>query len=97
MMELKSSHQQSLAIHATMIDYFMRAIYFDAIPVIPLTGFLTMPNYDYMCDKEGTLIVLELPMDHKIPDCQVCNKPLRRVYTAVPAIFKGTGWAGKLG
>jgi putative FmdB family regulatory protein len=56
-----------------------------------------MPNYDYMCDKEGTLIVLELPMDHKIPDCQVCNEPLRRVYTAVPAIFKGTGWAGKLG
>ena len=56
-----------------------------------------MPNYDYMCDKEGTLIVLELPMDHKIPDCQVCDEPLRRVYTAVPAIFKGDGWAGKLG
>ena len=56
-----------------------------------------MPNYDYMCDKEGSLIVLELPMDHKIPNCQVCDEPLRRVYTAVPAIFKGDGWAGKLG
>ena len=56
-----------------------------------------MPNYDYMCDGEGSLIVLDLPMDHKIPHCQVCGAKLRRVYTAVPAIFKGTGWAGKLG
>jgi predicted nucleic acid-binding Zn ribbon protein len=97
MMELKSSHQQSLAIHATMTDYFMRAICFDAIPVILLTGFLTMPNYDYMCDDEGTLIVLDLPMDHKIPHCQVCLAPLRRVYTAVPFILKGSGWASKDG
>jgi predicted nucleic acid-binding Zn ribbon protein len=56
-----------------------------------------MPKYDYMCDKEGTLIVLDLPMDHKIPLCQVCDIELRRVYTAVPAIFKGSGWAGKGG
>ena len=56
-----------------------------------------MPNYDYMCDKEGTLIVLDLPMDHKIPLCQVCSIELRRVYTAVPTIFKGSGWASKDG
>ena len=56
-----------------------------------------VPNYDYMCDKEGTLIVLDLSMDHKIPLCQACGLELRRVYTAVPAIFKGTGWAGKSG
>jgi predicted nucleic acid-binding Zn ribbon protein len=56
-----------------------------------------MPNYDYACDIEGSLIVLELPMDHEIPQCQVCNTPLRRVYVAVPTIFKGTGWAGKDG
>ena len=87
-----------------MTDYFMRAICFDAIPATLSIEFLIlcmdykiMPNYDYMCDKEGTLIVLDLPMDHKIPNCQVCDEPLRRVYTAVPAIFKGTGWAGKLG
>jgi predicted nucleic acid-binding Zn ribbon protein len=56
-----------------------------------------VPNYDYMCDKEGTLIVFDLPMDHKIPLCQACGIELRRVYTAVPAIFKGSGWAGKSG
>jgi putative FmdB family regulatory protein len=54
-----------------------------------------MPNYDYECPGEGLMIVLDLPMDHKIPHCQVCGAELKRVYTAVPAIFKGTGWAGK--
>jgi len=56
-----------------------------------------MPNYDYECAGEGLTIVLDLPMDHKIPKCQVCGADMRRIYTAVPAIFKGTGWAGKLG
>ena len=56
-----------------------------------------MPNYEYFCDGEGSLIVLDLPMDHKIPLCQVCDIELRRVYTAIPAIFKGSGWAGKGG
>ena len=56
-----------------------------------------MPNYDYACDGEGLVIVLGLPMDHKIPHCQGCNAPMRRVYTAVPSIFRGTGWAGKDG
>ena len=56
-----------------------------------------MPNYDYECPGEGEVIVLDLPMDHKIPHCQVCGAKMRRIYTAVPTIFKGTGWAGKLG
>jgi putative FmdB family regulatory protein len=56
-----------------------------------------MPNYEYECDGEGLSIVLDLPMKHEIPCCQVCGAKLRRVYSAVPAIFKGTGWAGKGG
>ena len=54
-----------------------------------------MPNYEYECDGEGLSIVLYLPMEHEIPCCQVCGAELKRVYTAVPAIFKGNGWAGK--
>jgi predicted nucleic acid-binding Zn ribbon protein len=54
-----------------------------------------MPNYEYACDREGSSIVLDLPMDHEIPLCQVCGFELSRVYTVVPAIFKGSGWAGK--
>jgi predicted nucleic acid-binding Zn ribbon protein len=56
-----------------------------------------MPNYEYECDREGLSIILDLPMQHEIPNCQGCGFPLSRVYTAVPAIFKGTGWAGKGG
>jgi len=54
-----------------------------------------VPNYEYECEGEGLSIVLELPMDHEIPRCQVCGSNLKRVYTAIPAIFKGSGWAGK--
>ena len=56
-----------------------------------------MPNYDYECPGEGTQIVMDLPMDHKTPNCQVCGADMRRIYTAVPFILKGTGWAGKDG
>jgi putative FmdB family regulatory protein len=56
-----------------------------------------MPNYEYECDREGLSIVLHLPMEHEIPLCQGCGFELSRVYSAVPAIFKGTGWAGKGG
>jgi len=56
-----------------------------------------MPNYEYECPGEEIAIVMELPMDHKTPNCQVCGAIMRRVYTAVPAIFKGNGWAGKRG
>ena len=75
----------------------MRAIYFDATTATQLTGFLIMPNYDYECPGEGTQIVMDLPMDHKTPNCQVCGAAMRRIYTAVPFILKGTGWAGKDG
>jgi putative FmdB family regulatory protein len=54
-----------------------------------------MPNYDYECAGEGLTIVLDLPMDHKIPKCQVCGAEMRRIYTAVPFILRGTGWASK--
>jgi predicted nucleic acid-binding Zn ribbon protein len=97
MTELKSSHQQFAAIHATMTDYFMRAICFDAMCATRSIGFLIMPNYEYECPGEEIAIVVELPMDHKTPNCQVCGAIMRRVYTAVPAIFKGSGWAGKHG
>jgi predicted nucleic acid-binding Zn ribbon protein len=80
-----------------MTDYFMRAICFDAITATQSIEFRIMPNYEFMCVNEGLTIILDLPMDHEIPYCQVCGKQLRRVYTSVPAIFKGSGWAGKDG
>jgi len=92
MMELRYSHQQHIATYATMTDYFMRAICFDAITATQSIEFRIMPNYDYECDGEGLSIVLDLPMEHEIPCCQVCGAKLKRVYTALPAIFRGKGW-----
>jgi putative FmdB family regulatory protein len=80
-----------------MTDYFMRAICFDVITATQSIEFRIMPNYEYECDGEGLSIVLDLSMEHEIPCCQVCGAKLRRVYTAVPTIFKGSGWAGKDG
>ena len=80
-----------------MTDYFMRAICFDAITATQSIEFRIMPSYEYQCDRKGVSIVLDLPMDHETPFCQACGSELRRVYTAVPAIFKGSGWAGKDG
>jgi len=80
-----------------MTDYFMRAICFDALTATQSIEFRIMPNYEFECDREGLSIVLQLPMEHEIPLCQGCGFELSRVYTAVPAIFKGTGWAGKGG
>ena len=56
-----------------------------------------MPNYDYECPGEGVVIVMDLPMEHKTPNCQVCGAAMRRIYAAVPFILRGTGWAGKDG
>jgi putative FmdB family regulatory protein len=86
-----------------MTDYFMRAICFDATTATLSIGFriqyigTIMPNYEYECPGEESVIILQLPMDHKTPNCQVCGSAMRRVYTAVPFILKGTGWAGKDG
>jgi putative FmdB family regulatory protein len=86
-----------------MTDYFMRAICCGATTATLLIGFriqyidTIMPNYEYECPGEESVIILQLPMDHKTPNCQVCGAAMRRVYTAVPFILKGTGWAGKDG
>ena len=80
-----------------MTDYFVRAICSNATTATQLIEFLIMPNYDYECAGEGVVIVMDLPMDHKTPKCQVCGAEMRRIYTAVPFILKGTGWAAKDG
>ena len=54
-----------------------------------------MPNYQYECRGEELVVELNLPIDHETPHCQICNAPLKRVYTAIPVHFKGSGWAGK--
>ena len=55
----------------------------------------TMPKYDYECPGEEIVVEFDLAFDHDTPRCQTCGAYMRRVYSATPAIFKGTGWGSK--
>lgn len=53
-----------------------------------------MPTYEYYCDECDTEIQIAKSFDdaERAEQCAVCRVVLRRVYTAPPAIFRGTGW-----
>ncbi len=50
-----------------------------------------MPTYDYECPGDGEVIEFTLPFDHEAPLCP-CGGPMRRVFTAVPVKFNGSGF-----
>lgn len=54
-----------------------------------------MPKYDYECPGEEIVVEFDLAFDHDTPKCETCGADMRRVYSATPAIFKGTGWGSK--
>ena len=50
-----------------------------------------MPTYFFLCECEK-VTELQLAMDEEhICICE-CGKKASKVYTVIPAIFKGTGW-----
>ena len=53
-----------------------------------------MASYEYMCDSdsEKVTIVRGMTGNEIIPYCDVCNEPMRRVYSAPPVKFNGTGF-----
>ena len=53
-----------------------------------------MASYEYACDSdsEKVTIVRGMTEDEIIPYCDVCNEPMRRVYSAPPVKFNGTGF-----
>jgi putative FmdB family regulatory protein len=54
-----------------------------------------MPKYDYECPGEEVIVELDLPFNHEPPACTLCGAEMRKVFTATPAIFRGTGWGSK--
>jgi putative FmdB family regulatory protein len=54
-----------------------------------------MPKYDYECAGEEVIMEFDLAFDHEPPACTTCGAKMRRIFTATPAIFKGTGWGAK--
>ena len=53
-----------------------------------------MPKYEYQCPGDDEVIEIEFPITAmpKNVKCKTCGAVMNRIYTATPAIFKGTGW-----
>jgi putative FmdB family regulatory protein len=52
-----------------------------------------MPTYEYKCDDCGFMMEKQVPVEERdtVWEC-VCNKPMKRVYNAVPIKFNSTGF-----
>jgi len=52
-----------------------------------------MPLYDYACTRCGRIHEVRHGFDetHEAP-CEACGAPLRRVFSAAPVLFKGSGF-----
>ena len=54
-----------------------------------------MPTYDYHCDQCGSDFELRLKFSDSIEQkCTIkdCDAVARRLFSAVPIVFKGSGW-----
>ena len=52
-----------------------------------------MPIYEFRCDTDKTKVEIQQGFhDNTIPNCPLCGKEMRKVISATPAIFRGTGW-----
>lgn len=51
-----------------------------------------MPIYEYRCKKGHTFDVLQRFSDDPVSSCEVCGKPVERVFHPVAVHFKGSGF-----
>jgi len=51
-----------------------------------------MPLYEYRCDEGHTFEVLQRMSDDPVTECQVCGRPVQRVFHPVAVHFKGSGF-----
>jgi putative FmdB family regulatory protein len=51
-----------------------------------------MPVYEYKCEKGHQFEVLQKMSDDPVTACQVCGKPVQRVFHPVAVHFKGSGF-----
>ena len=52
-----------------------------------------MAEYAYRCAKDHvTIVQRSITAEEKIPACNKCGAPTRRMFAAPPIVFRGTGW-----
>ena len=56
-----------------------------------------MPTYEFQCPGDDEILEIEFPITAVPRDvrCHTCGAQMNRIYTAVPAIFRGKGWGSK--
>tara|TARA_B100001179_G_scaffold46925_1_gene31344 strand:- start:152 stop:547 length:396 start_codon:yes stop_codon:yes gene_type:complete len=54
---------------------------------------LSLPTYDYKCEECGSEFELRLRFSDSVDQpCNSCDKVATRQFSAVPIVFKGSGW-----
>jgi putative FmdB family regulatory protein len=51
-----------------------------------------MPIYEYRCDKGHHFEVLQRMTDDPVSACEVCARPVERVFHPIAVHFKGSGF-----
>jgi putative FmdB family regulatory protein len=51
-----------------------------------------MPTYEYRCTKGHTFEVFQSMSEDPVTKCEVCGKPVERVFHAPAVHFKGSGF-----
>jgi putative FmdB family regulatory protein len=51
-----------------------------------------MPLYEYRCEDGHTFEVMQRMSDDPVQVCEVCGKPVQRVFHPVAVHFKGSGF-----
>ena len=57
-------------------------------------GLVLMASYEYECGEDSSTQTIQRGMtdDEIIPLCDTCNQPMKRLYSAPPVKFNGTGF-----
>ena len=55
-------------------------------------GVTSVPTYEYQCPHCGHRFETMHAVNAKPPKCERCGRDVRRVFTPVGIIFKGSGW-----
>jgi len=54
-----------------------------------------MPSYQYICQSCKGEVEISSPITEPVPEPSCCQSPMQRIWSAVGAVFKGTGWGSK--
>jgi predicted nucleic acid-binding Zn ribbon protein len=62
-------------------------------------GNCQMATYEFQCNQCGNMAIINRSIDADgdlcAPVCTACQLSMTRIWSAIPAVFKGSGWGAK--